>query len=223
MKYEFFYKDGEEVKAGDTICTVFGKAEEIIKAEEVAIGKMAKASGIATATRESVRLANGKCKIVAGAWKKMPKEIKPMIQKAVRIGGASTRLIEETFIYLDKNYIRMFGSIKNTLIAVNNISGWKKVIQLKGEESSIEEEAYTAIKYHADIIMVDTGKMEDMIAAKNVIRQCGVEENIKLGFASELLISKIPEYAQVGVDFLCFGKQIIDAPLLDMKLDVSKL
>lgn len=222
MNYKFYFADGEKVKSRDVICTISGKAENIIKAEETVIGKIAKVSGIATATDEAVELAKGKCKIVAGAWKKMPNEIKPMIQKAVRTGGASTRLIEENFIYLDKNYIRMLGGIKNALDAVRHITDCKKVVQLKGEEGSMKEETLIAVKSKADIVMVDTGEVKDLIAAKEIISKEN-EQKISIGFAGDLKISRIPEYIQSGADFLCYGKQIIDAPLLDMKLDVINL
>jgi nicotinate-nucleotide pyrophosphorylase (carboxylating) len=222
MKYKFNYKNGERVNAGDVICSILGKAGNIIKVEEIVIGKMAKASGIATATDEAVKLAQSKCKVVAGAWKKLPKEVKAMVQKAVRIGGASTRLIEEDFIYLDKNYVRMFGGIKNALEAVGDLTDYKKVVQLKGEDESIEKETLIAIRSKADVIMVDTGEIEDLIIAKKILDKYSLGKKIRIGFASDLLISKIPEYIQYGADFLCYGKQIIDAPLLDMKLDVKE-
>lgn len=220
LNYEFLLEDGAEVEAGDFICKIKGFPEELTKAEEIIIGKMAKASGVATATKKAVDLSEGKCTVIAGAWKKMPKEIKSMIQESVKIGGASTRLIEDPFIYLDKNYVRMFGGLDKALNAVKGISFCKKVIQLKKDTGTIYEEVNVAIKNGADIIMVDTGDVEDLVEAKEAIKKCKSDKPIELGFASELQIDRIPEYIELGSRYLCIGKQIIDAPLLDMKLDV---
>ena len=41
-----------------------------------------------------------------------------------------------------------------------------------------------------------------------------------MAFAGGVKIADIPDLAARGMDLLCIGKEIVDAGLLDMKLDV---
>jgi nicotinate-nucleotide pyrophosphorylase (carboxylating) len=220
LKYNFLKEDGNSVVIGDIICKMEGLPEQLIKAEEIVIGKLAKTSGIATAAKKAIDLGEGKCDVIAGAWKKMPKELKDQIQEAVRIAGGRTRLIEDEFIYLGKNHVRMLGGIEKALKALEKID-LKKVIQIKGETKSIYEEVRDAVKFGADVIMIDTGKREDLKEGQKCLKDLGSKsKNIKIGFASEVKIKEVPKYTEEGVNYLCIGKDIIDANLLDMKLDV---
>ena len=44
-------------------------------------------------------------------------------------GGVSVRMCDEPMIYLDKNYVAIFGGVQKALIAVAGINDRKKVIQ----------------------------------------------------------------------------------------------
>ncbi len=94
---ELLLADGAEVKAGAVVGRITGTAKQIALAEEFAIGKLAKSSGIATAARHAVQLAGDEMKIVCGAWKKMPAEIKSIVREAVVCGGAAFRITDQPF------------------------------------------------------------------------------------------------------------------------------
>jgi len=220
VNIEYLIKDGTKVFPGTLIAKISGNPKQITMAEEMAIGKLAKTSGIATAAGHAVNLSQGKCRIASGAWKKMPIEIKEHVRDAIIIGGATPRLFDQPFIYLDKNYVRIFGGIKNTLQAVAHIEGYLKVIQLKGETGSIAKETKESVSESADVIMIDTGRLEDAKEAIRVLKDMGIRNKKQVAFAKGVLIDDIPKYAAAGIDLLCIGKQIVDAPLLDMKLDI---
>lgn len=46
------------------------------------------------------------------------------------------------------------------------------------------------------------------------------KERLELAFAGGVRLTDIPELADEGIDILCIGKEIVDAQLLDMRLDV---
>jgi nicotinate-nucleotide pyrophosphorylase (carboxylating) len=217
---EFLVADGKTVSKGDLVAKFEGNPKQITLAEEIIIGKLAKTSGIATASNKASKLGGESCKIASGAWKKMPPEIKDVVREAIVTGGASPRLFDVPFVYLDKNYVRIFGSISKALEATKNLEGYIKVVQLKAETGSIEYETREAVKALADVIMVDTGKIEDAIKAINILKKLGVRSDKKVAFAKGVKISDIPRCREVGIDLLCIGKEIVDAPLLDMKLDI---
>ncbi len=220
IKVDWLQAEGAAVKPGMVVARLSGTAKQIAIAEEFAIGQLAKPSGIATAARRAVQLAGSEMKVVCGAWKKMPPEVKQIVREAVACGGAAFRITDRPFLYLDKNFVRMLGGIEPTLEAVRSIEAKLKVIQLKGQFAPIAQEAITAAQNGADILMIDTGELADFEAAQNALRRAGLREKVQLAFAHGIRLEDIAGLRGRGIDILDIGTGIIDAPLLDMKLEV---
>ena len=216
-------KNGAHVKNGDIIARVTGSPEQIAQAEENLIGLVAKPSGIATAAHKAVQLAEGRFVIACGAWKKMPPQIKDTVREALNVGGAKLRITNQPFIYLDKNYVRILGGISAALVTTQKASNRTKVIQLKGETKPIAQEAEEAALNGANIIMIDTGNPDDVDLVSKILHQLGLRNKIKIAFAGNIKLDHIPNLRQKDIDILDIGREIIDAPLLDMKLDVIKV
>ena len=149
------------VEKGEEIAQFVGMPQQIVKIENLVIGLISKPSGIATAAQKAQKAAGGKIRLVSGGWKKHPFLIKELIWEAVAAGGLAHRIVDEPFIYLDKNYVRIFGGISEALKAAAS-SSFLKVIQLRGEFSPIAEEALEAIASGAQVLMVDTGSRKDL-------------------------------------------------------------
>lgn len=220
VRYLFLLKEGSHISP-ETIITKFaGKPKQLAICEDILIGCVSKYSGIASAAEKVAQISNRKIRMVCGAWKKMPSEIRGLLRSAVEVGGLKTRIVDEKFIYLDKNYVRMFGGIKESLEAVSKIGDRLKVIQIRGETASIEKEILDATRGGADILMVDTGRIKDVRTAANVLRHEDKRRSIKIAFAGGIKFSDIPALAGEDIDILDIGRTVIDAPLLDMRLDV---
>jgi nicotinate-nucleotide pyrophosphorylase (carboxylating) len=116
----------------------------------------------------------------------------------------------------------MLGGIAATLQAVAPIGDKLKVIQLKGEYADIATEAAAAVEHGADILMIDTGALSDLQAAHSALRAAGMRERVQLAFAKGVRLQDIGEMRGQGIDILDIGVAIIDAPLLDMKLEVRE-
>jgi nicotinate-nucleotide pyrophosphorylase (carboxylating) len=213
-------KEGEGVQKNEVIGIIKGRAKQIALAEERIIGALAKFSGVASAARQAVDLAGDRLRIVSGSWKKMPALLKEGIRRAVSAGGASLRITDTPMIYLDKNYIRMFGSIPETMEALRDFTQLK-VLQIRGERRPIEEETRLGVEYGAGILMVDTGNRQDLVRCFQTLEKMGVRDRVQVAYAGGILLKDIPQYRDMGVDMLCIGREIIDAPLLDMSLDVE--
>jgi nicotinate-nucleotide pyrophosphorylase (carboxylating) len=128
--------------------------------------------------------------------------------------------VDAPFVYLDKNYVRIFGGIGKALEAASALPGYLKIIQLKGETGSPAAETREAVSSGADVVMVDTGKFEDVAEVSRTLEELGARGKIKVAFAKDLRFEDLPRCAEQGIDLLCIGKEIIDAPLMDMKLDI---
>ncbi len=212
--------DGKRVRWGDIVLLVQGAPKAIVQGEEVLIGAMAKPSGIATAAAEAIRRAGNRIRVVSGAWKKMPPELKATVRGAVQAAGASYRITDGPFLYLDKNYSRILGGIRRALQATAHLAGYTRVIQIRGEQQAIADEAAEAAAAGADILMVDTGDPDDIDRVAARLRELGLRQTVQLAFAGSISLDSIDALATRDVDILDVGTAIVDAPLLPLRFDV---
>jgi nicotinate-nucleotide pyrophosphorylase (carboxylating) len=213
-------KEGTPVRPGDEIARFSGSPKQVVGAEDVLIGLMAKPSGIATAARAFVTRAGGRPKIVSGAWKKMPPAEKQSIRRAVVVGGAFYRVSRDPFVYLDKNYVRILGGIRKALEAVSTLPDHKRVVQIKGREGSILHEAFEAVESGAQILHVDTGNMDDLPPVLEGLNRRRLRDRVLIAFSGNVRLEDVDALRHMDVDILDIGRQIVDAPLLDMRLEV---
>ncbi len=215
--------EGTPVRKGDTIVKFAGTPKQIVLAEETLIGLLSKASGIATRAREFMKATGGKPKIVCGAWKKMPPALKDMIRAAVVAGGAVYRMAPAPFVYLDKNYIKLLGGIKKSLELVAHINNCPKVVQLKGTYADVASEACEAAQWGANIVFIDTGEPGDVQSVNERLVRLGLRNKVELAFGGGISMGKIAELKALDIDILDIGREIVDAPILDMKLEIMKM
>ncbi|HMK50938.1 MAG TPA: hypothetical protein VK551_00435 [Thermodesulfobacteriota bacterium] len=212
--------EGSPVRKGDEVIRFSGTPRQIVMAEEILMGLMAKPSGIATRAHKFVKATGGKPKVVCGAWKKMPPSLKEMIREAILTGGALSRIEALPFAYLDKNYIELLGGIKKSLEAVTSLSHVSKVVQVRGRYQDIVSEACEAAESGADIVFIDSGKPDDVRRIVERLRQRGLREKVKIAFGGGVNLEAIDELKNLDIDILDIGRQIVDAPLLDMRLEI---
>ena len=165
LTVDYALEEGSTVAAGDLVMQIKGTPIQIADAEDRLIGCLSKPSGIATSARRFVELAGHSTKIVCGSWKKMPFSMKADIRQAITTGGARCRISDTPMVYLDKNYVAMLGGIQVSLNAAYQMDDRKKVIQIRGryEGGDLVREAWAAIHAGADIVYVDTGRVQDAV------------------------------------------------------------
>jgi nicotinate-nucleotide pyrophosphorylase (carboxylating) len=212
--------DGDVALAERPVLRFQGSAKAVAMAEDCLPGAIAKFSGIARAARHARDLAGGRVRIVSGAAKKMPEEIKSQVRRAIHRGGGCVCIADGPFLYLDKNYVRMFGGVRQTLAAVSAMPGYVRAIQLRGQVASLASEARAAIEMKAEILFVDTGRLEDLDMVAAMVRESGHRETTTIAFAGDIAMTDIPEIVAHDVDILDVGRAVIDAPMVDIKLDV---
>ena len=220
MTVAFALEDGSAVSEDDEIIRVVGTPYQVALAEERLIGIIGKPSGITTATRRFVERADGRVRIVSGAWKKLPFSLKEMIRSAIIAGGAMPRIADWPFAYLDKNFVRMLGGPVRTLAAVDGLDGFTRIIQLGGETGTLAQDAVDAALAGADIIFIDTGHRPDVVRVADALRQEGVRDAVTLAFGGGIRLDDIAALAQLDLDIVDVGRPIVDAPLLDMRVTV---
>jgi nicotinate-nucleotide pyrophosphorylase (carboxylating) len=212
--------EGSEVRKGDEIIRFSGTPRQVVMAEEILIGLLAKASGIATRAHQFVQATGGRPKVVCGAWKKMPPPLKEMIREAVLIGGAFSRIAPHPFAYLDKNYIELLGGITQSLKAVSHLAPCSKVVQIKGRYKDIGSEASEAAEAGADIIFIDTGHAEDVTTVSERLGRLGLRERVAIAFGGGLNLEAVKTLKPLDLDIVDIGRQIVDAPILEMRMEI---
>lgn len=220
MSVDSLLDEGSPVSKGDEIGRFSGTPKQVAVAEERLIGLMAKPSGIATAARRFVEKAGGRPEIVSGAWKKMPASEKEMIRRAIVTGGARYGISRDPFIFLDKNYVKMLGGVSESLRAVADLNGHLRVVQLKGFYGDIVLEACEAVEHGADIVFIDSGRHDDLKRVGEKLRESDLRDRVKIAFGGGIRLEDIQSLKSLDVDILDIGRQIVDAPLLDMRLEV---
>lgn len=229
---EYILEEGAEVQANDLIMQIKGAPVQIVEAEDTLIGCLSKCSGVATAAAKFREHAGEDMRVVCGSWKKMLSEMKTELRQAIITGGVSCRISDEPMVYLDKNYVEILGGIQMSLGAVSGLEGRKKVIQIKGryEYGDLVREAWSAVNAGADIVYIDTGRIEDaeivVSELKPVLNSWRKEygyRHVLFAYGGNVKLSDISRIKKAGVDIVGVGKSIIDAPLLDMRMEVTRV
>lgn len=219
LKIEVFVNTGDSISKGQRIVRLSGNPLQIVKGEDFLLGAISKASGVATAARKAALL-SGPLTVVSGGWKKMPLQFKEELRNAVKVGGVGLRILPHPFIYLDKNYLRIFGSYKTALETVQQAFCRSIVVQVRGETGPVGEEAVTAAQLGAEVLMVDTGELSHVRLCSARLKAQGLRSKVKLAFAGGLKIDDLPYLQTEDIDIVDIGRPILDAPILDFRYDV---
>ena len=220
VRIKFSSPDGSSLIPNSPVFEFLGSPEALARVEEEVLGRISKASGVATSAGKFVDLSAARARIVCGGWKKTAPEIRRSLRAAISVGGAGIRLTDEPFVYLDKNIVRMFGSIKAVVLRARQLPDRVVVVQIRGETGAIESEALEAYNAGAKIIMVDTGDVRSLELVQSSICRAGFRDEIKLAFGGSVDLNNLEEIINAGADIVDVGRRIIDAPLIDFRLDV---
>jgi nicotinate-nucleotide pyrophosphorylase (carboxylating) len=68
--------------------------------------------------------------------------------------------------------------------------------------------------------MVDTGKTEDLNRVVLASEKEAWRNNVKIAFAGSVSKDELETIIMMGADIVDVGRSIIDAPIMDFKLDV---
>jgi nicotinate-nucleotide pyrophosphorylase (carboxylating) len=214
-------KSGSRVRTAEVVATLEGSAKQMALGEEELIGWISKASGIATAAWKAKKAAGKNLKVVCGAWKKMPPPMKELVRQAVSDGGIRYRIAEKPFLYLDKNYIKVLGGVGKTLQSLRILKEHTLVIQLKGAGQGLLREALLAAQRRGSIIMIDTGRKEDIGCIDIGLKAKGLREGVQIAFGGNIGIDDLSDLKKLPVEIVDIGQAVVDAPLLDMRMDIT--
>ena len=207
---DFFVKDGEKVKKGQTLAVVTGDIRVLLSGERTALNYLQRLSGIATYTHSVAKLLEGSKTKLLDTRKTTP-GMRIFEKYAVRIGGGCNhRYNLSDGVLLKDNHIDAAGGVKEAVAAAKAYAPFVRKIEVETENLDMVKEAVEA---GADIIMLDNMTPEQMAEAIRVID--GRAETECSGNVTKENISRL---TSLGVDYISSGALTHSAPILDISL-----
>ena len=164
--FETSFKDGDKVKKGELIGTVYGDIRVLLSGERTALNYLQRMSGIATYTREVAALLEGKKTKLLDTRKTTP-NMRPFEKHAVKVGGGTNhRYNLSDGVLIKDNHIGAAGSITKAVEMAKDYAPFVRKIEIEVESFEMVKEAVEA---GADIIMLDNMSTEDMKKAVEMV------------------------------------------------------
>lgn len=212
LKMTVFIEDGTEVKVGDVAFVVEGKIQSLLQTERLMLNIMQRMSGVATRTREYVKLLEGTKTNVLDTRKTTP-GLRLLEKEAVKIGGGvNHRIGLYDMILLKDNHVDFAGGIDKA------IQRAKAYLQSKGKDLKIEIEVRNFDELSqvmsiggVDRIMLDNFSVENTRKAVEIIN--GKYETESSG---GITFETLRQYAECGVDYISVGALTHSVKSLDM-------
>lgn len=213
VEIKFYFKDGDKIKAGDTIAELKGSASAILKGERTALNFAQRMSGIATETRKYQDAIGEGLKARISDTRKTTPNFRVFEKYAVYVGGACIHRFNLADCAMIKdNHIKLAGSLTKAVEKIRkNISHTHKI----EVECDTLEQVKEAVACGADIIMLDNMSCETMKKAVEIIDVKAITEA-----SGNVNLSTVHAIAEVGVDIISSSAIVAKAPTLDLALDM---
>jgi nicotinate-nucleotide pyrophosphorylase (carboxylating) len=205
------HQDGSLCEPGTVVAEFRGHAAALLTAERTALNFMQRLSGIATLTRQFVDAAAGRITVLD--TRKTTPLLRAIEKYAVRAGGAvNHRHGLDDGILIKDNHIRLAGGVVN---AVTRMRKATREMPTEVEAQSLEQ-VDDALAAGADIILLDNLSTPDIIEA---VRRC--RGRVKTEISGGVSLSRMPELAATGADFVSVGALTHSAPAADLSFEIE--
>lgn len=212
VKIEWNFKDGDQVTANSTLCTLSGNARSILSGERAALNFVQTLSATATLTNQFVKKISGTQTQILDTRKTLP-NLRDAQKYAVLCGGGRNHRIGlYDMILIKENHIMAAGSISQAVAQAKKLHSDIKV----EVETETLQEFREASKAGADIIMLDNFDLKLMREAVEENKSNGSQ--IKLEASGGVNLDTVLGIAETGVDFISVGQITKDITAVDLSM-----
>ena len=214
MEVEILIQDGQEIKVGQLVLTVSGKAQSILKAERLVLNTMQRMSGIATYTRQLVNVLEGLPTKLLDTRKTTP-NFRMFEKMATKIGGAvNHRYALYDMILIKDNHVDYAGGIEAAITKANEyVKKTGKNLPIEIEVRNLTELAEALRVGNVHRIMLDNFELETLKEAVKMVN--GRFPTEASGGIREETLRAI---AETGVDYISCGALTHQIKSLDLSL-----
>jgi nicotinate-nucleotide pyrophosphorylase (carboxylating) len=205
--------DGEDVESGAVLATIRGPARPILSAERTALNLLGRLCGIATATREMVRLVEPYGARIVCTRKTTP-GLRALEKYAVRCGGGyNHRFGLDDAVLIKDNHIALAGSLRTAVERARRAVG--HLVKIEIEVDSLDQ-LREALDLGVDVVLLDNMSLETLREAVALARGRAITEA-----SGGINPTTAVAIAATGVDLLSVGWLTHSAPALDVALDIG--
>jgi nicotinate-nucleotide pyrophosphorylase (carboxylating) len=207
VRIEVQARDGNMVRARDTIATVTGPARGLLAAERSALNILQHLSGIATMTRRYASAIENTGAKLLDTRKTIP-GLRRFAKYATMLGGAvNHRMGLYDAILIKDNHIAIAGGISQAIKAA------KKKHEFIEIECDTLEQVDAAVREGVSRILLDN--MDPYTLRDAVARAGGIETEA----SGNVTLERIREIAMTGVTYISVGRVTMSAPAVDIGMD----
>jgi nicotinate-nucleotide pyrophosphorylase (carboxylating) len=205
------HRDGSRCEPGTVVAEYRGRAAALLTAERTALNFLQRLSGTATLTRQFVDAAAGR--IIILDTRKTTPLLRALEKYAVRAGGGvNHRSGLDTGVLIKDNHVRLGGGVAQTDTRMR-----KARPQMPTEvEAQTLEEVDHALQVGADIVLLDNLSTPEIIEA---VRRC--RGRAKTEISGGVTLSRLPELAATGADYVSVGALTHSAPSVDLSFEIE--
>ena len=205
--------DGTDLAPGSRVALVRGPARSILSAERVALNLLGHLSGIATATRDLVRVVAGTGVSITDTRKTTP-GLRALEKEAVRTGGGvNHRMGLWDAVLIKDNHLSLVGGAASAVRTARSRTGGRvKVVVEVAALDELEE----VVLAGPDVILLDN--MGPARLAEAVRR---VRGRVTLEASGGVSAANVREVAETGVDVISTGWITHSSPVVDVSLRLS--
>jgi nicotinate-nucleotide pyrophosphorylase (carboxylating) len=222
LVWEAARADGASTAPGETIATVEGKLQSILRAERVALNFVAHLSGVATtAAAVVVLLEEANCRV--RDTRKTTPGLRALEKYAVRMGGGTNHRMDLAHgILIKDNHLAALRArlpAGRDYIAEAVGLARKATLRVPIEiEVTTVEEARRALEAGVDELLLDNMSLDAM---REVVELAGKRDPRRILEASGgITLESARAVAETGVDYISMGAITQSAPALDFSLEV---
>lgn len=199
MKIEWLYREGDLMKAGSEVCRMTGSVRTLLTGERIALNYLQLLSGVASTTREYVKLVSGTSAKIYDTRKTIP-GLRVAQKYAVSVGGGENqRMALYDAILIKENHIAAAGGIREAL---------KKAFQYENVPVQIEvetiEQLNEALFAGAKSVMLDNFSLDKMREAVRITKASGTGAVLEASGGIDR--ETVRAIAETGVDRISIGE-----------------
>jgi len=206
--------DGHDAEVDEVVAEVEGPARVLLSGERTALNLLGHLSGVATATRDLVRLVADTGPAAVSCTRKTTPGMRALEKYAVRVGGGvNHRFGLHDAVLIKDNHREMAGGVAPAINAARASLG--HLVKLEAEVDTLAQLA-EALDAGVDAVLLDNMAVDEMREAVRMARGRATTEA-----SGGITHDTIQDIAATGVDVISVGWITHSAPALDVSLDLT--
>ena len=206
IEFQSFFKDGENVKNGDTVTQLKGMSRDILVLERTILNLLMRLSGIASYTQRLVKkVTKSNQNISIASTRKTTPGLRYFEKYAVKLGGGDPHRwnLSDT-ILIKENHLKLFqgDKIERMLVKAKEQSSFTKKIDIEVENLT---ELRTVLKFSPDIIMLDDFSLEDVFKAIKIVQKDQRKQHPLIEVSGGISEENIEQYLIPGINIISVG------------------